>query len=251
MTDGSWAGPRRRAPRAAPGGAAVAPAGRLRRVSDRPDLPRRDVRLGIDVGGTFTDVVAVLPDRFVRGKVRSTPEDPGAAVVAACELAAEELGVELPALLGALERFGLGTTVVTNVLATRSGRRLGMLTTKGFEDLVPLARGNRVSAGGWLLVPPALVERTAILGLDERTDRTGAIRQAVDPAAAVAAATTLVEREGAESIVVSFLWSFRNPANEQAVREAVRQARAPMCPSCSAPTWRPSSGSTSARSSRC
>jgi N-methylhydantoinase A len=196
----------------------------LRRVSDRPAPLPRDVRLGIDVGGTFTDVVAVLPDRFVRGKVRSTPEDPGAAVVAACELAAEQLGVGLPALLGALERFGLGTTVVTNVLATRSGRRLGMLTTLGFEDLVPLARGNRVSAGGWLLVPPALVDRTAILGLDERTDRGGVVRRPVDPAAAVAAATTLVEREGAEAIVVSFLWSFRNPANEQAVRTAVEAA---------------------------
>jgi N-methylhydantoinase A len=185
----------------------------------------RDVRLGIDVGGTFTDVVAVLPDRFVRGKVRSTPEDPGAAVVAACELAASELGVDLPTLLGGLERFGLGTTVVTNVLATRSGRRLGLLTTRGFEDLVPLARGNRIAHGGWLLLPPSLVERTAILGIDERTDRTGAVRVAVDAEQVAAAAATLVEREGVEAIVVSFLWSFRNPANEQAAAAALAAAR--------------------------
>jgi N-methylhydantoinase A len=190
-------------------------------MSAEPAVPLRDARLGIDVGGTFTDVVVALSDRFVRGKVRSTPDDPGAAVVAACELAAAELGVDLPALLGGLERFGLGTTVVTNVLATRSGRRLGMLTTRGFEDLVPLARGNRISAGGWLLVPPSLVERTAIIGMAERTDRTGRVSVPLDPDAVRAAATTLVERESVESIVVSFLWSFRNPANEQAARAAL------------------------------
>jgi N-methylhydantoinase A len=178
-------------------------------------------RLGIDVGGTFTDVVAVLGDRHVRGKVPSTPDDPGAAVVAACELLAGELGTTVADLLGGLERFGLGTTVVTNVLATRSGRRLGLVTTRGFEDLVPLARGNRISADGWLLPPPLLVERTAIVGVVERTDRTGRVLAAVHPEEAASAVALLREREGVEAVVVSFLWSFRNPANERATRDAV------------------------------
>jgi N-methylhydantoinase A len=178
-------------------------------------------RLGIDVGGTFTDIVVVTATRATRGKVRSTPDDPGRAVVAACELAAAEADMELPALLGGVERFGLGTTVVTNVLATRSGRRLGLLTTQGFEDLVPLARGNRVSEDGWLVPPPSLVDRTCIVGIHERTDRDGRVLQAVDGDDVRAAAQRLVAHDGVEAIVVSFLWSFRNPANEDAARAAL------------------------------
>jgi N-methylhydantoinase A len=180
-------------------------------------------RLGIDVGGTFTDVVVVTATTTARGKVRSTPDDPGRAVVDACELAAAEVGADLATLLGGVERFGLGTTVVTNVLATRAGRRLGLLTTRGFEDLVPLARGSRVSEGGWLVPPPSLVDRTCIAGIHERTDREGRVLQPVDRDEVRAAAARLV-RDGVEALVVSFLWSFRNPANEDAARAALAEA---------------------------
>ncbi len=183
------------------------------------------LHLGVDVGGTFTDVVVVDvaaaagPLDAVRGKVPSTPRDPAEGVVAACRLAAETMGLELRGLLGRLRRFGLGTTVVTNVLATHTGRRLGLITTRGFEDLVPLARGNRVSVDGWLEPPPALVERTAIIGLDERTDRSGRVLRPVDVDDARAAAERLLSGSGVQALVVSLLWSFRNPANEIAVRD--------------------------------
>src|SRR5581483_10057393 len=124
-------------------------------------------------------------------------------------------------LLSRLTRFGLGTTVVTNMLATHTGRRLGLLTTAGFEDLIPLARGNRVSDGGWLVPPPQLVDRACIIGVAERMDRDGAVTTPVDVDGAVRAARDLVEAEGVEALVVSFLWSFRNPAHEEAVGAAV------------------------------
>ncbi|HUJ66931.1 MAG TPA: hydantoinase/oxoprolinase N-terminal domain-containing protein, partial [Acidimicrobiales bacterium] len=100
------------------------------------------LRLGVDVGGTFTDVVAIGGVRSVRAKVPSTPRDPARGVLDGCQQVAAEMGLDLRSLLGRVTRLGLGTTVVTNVLATRSGRTLGLITTAGFEDLIPLARGN-------------------------------------------------------------------------------------------------------------
>ena len=84
-------------------------------------------------------------------------------------------------MLGQVSRFGLGTTVVTNVLATRTGRRLGLLTTAGFEDLVPFARGHAVPEDGWLVPPPPLVARDCIVGVHERCNRDGAVTSAIDP----------------------------------------------------------------------
>ena len=123
-----------------------------------------------------------------------------------------------------MDRFGLGTTVVTNVLATRTGAVLGLITTQGFEDLVPLARGNRVSEDGWLLLPPPLVERVHIVGVPERVNRDGVVLAPVDEAAVTVAAKQLVDVEQVDAVVVSLLWSFKNPANERAVRAVVAAA---------------------------
>lgn len=179
--------------------------------------------LGVDVGGTFTDIVVVGTDSPVRTKVPSTPHDPALGVLDAVDAVARAMGLDRGVLLGRLSRFGLGTTVVTNALAMHTGRRLGLLTTKGFEDLVPLARGSRSGEDGWLVAPPSLVDRTCIVGIRERVDRNGAVLEAVDAAQVVAAATRLVERERVETLVISFLWSFRNPANEDAARRAVEE----------------------------
>ena len=182
------------------------------------------LRVGIDVGGTFTDIVGVGASGVTRGKVPSTPRNPAEGVVTACGLLAAELGIALPELLARVDRFGLGTTVVTNVLATRTGARLGLITTQGFEDLVPLARGNRVSEDGWLLLPPPLVERVHIVGVPERVNRDGVVLAAVDEAAVAVAAKQLVDVEQVDAVVVSLLWSFKNPLNERAVRAVVAAA---------------------------
>jgi N-methylhydantoinase A len=182
------------------------------------------LRVGIDVGGTFTDIVGVGASGVTRGKVPSTPRNPAEGVVTACGLLAAELGIALPELLARVDRFGLGTTVVTNVLATRTGARLGLITTQGFEDLAPLARGNRVSEDGWLLLPPPLVERVHIVGVPERVNRDGVVLAPVDEAAVAVAAKQLVDVEQVDAVVVSLLWSFKNPANERAVRAVVAAA---------------------------
>ncbi|HVM63995.1 MAG TPA: hydantoinase/oxoprolinase family protein, partial [Acidimicrobiales bacterium] len=193
-----------------------------------PEAPS-GIRIGIDVGGTFTDIVADWDGGTARGKVPSTPLEPERGVLSACERIAGVFGLELPALLGRVSRFGLGTTVVTNVLATRNGRRLGLITTAGFEDLVPLARGHSVPTGGWLLPPPLLVPRERIVGVRERCTRDGEVSVPVDADEVVRAGEGLVDGEGAEALVVSFLWSFRNGANEAAARDALT-ARFPGLP---------------------
>jgi N-methylhydantoinase A len=191
--------------------------------------PPPRLRIGIDVGGTFTDVVAEWDGGAARGKVPSTPRDPQEGVVAACELMAATLELDLPGLLGRVSRFGLGTTVVTNMLATQTGRRLGLITTAGFEDLVPLARGHSVPQEGWLVPPMLLVPRERIIGVRERANRDGEISVPVDVADVETAGERLVEGASVEALVVSFLWSFRNPANERAARD-VLAARYPATP---------------------
>ena len=158
----------------------------------------------------------------------SDPSDPAGAVIAACELVAADLGLRLDELLAQLTRFGLGTTVVTNVLATRSGRRLGLLTTAGFEDLIPLARGSRVSDGGWLLPPPQLVDRTRIVGIAERIDRDGTVTTPVDVDGAVRAARDLVEPgagEGAGARTASKRSSCRSSGRSGTRRTSRRSVR--------------------------
>src|SRR5262249_42352038 len=144
-------------------------------------------------------------------------------VIDVCRMVAAQAGQTLEALLPRVQRFGLGTTAVTNVLASRTGRRVGLITTMGFEDLVPLARGRRVNEDGWLVMPPAVVDRGAIVGVAERIDRRGAVLQPLDAREAVEAARTLLDG-GVDALAVSFLWSFRNPIHEEQAVAAITDA---------------------------
>ncbi|MEA3134463.1 MAG: N-methylhydantoinase, partial [Gammaproteobacteria bacterium] len=178
--------------------------------------------IGVDVGGTFTDVVLSDGAQVWRAKAPSSTAALGEGVIAACRLVAQRAGTSLEALLPRVARFGLGTTAVTNVIAARTGRRVGLVTTRGFEDLVPIARVRRVPRDGWLVPPDGLIDRDWIVGVIERIDRDGKILQALDRTEVVSAARRLIEEQRVEAIAVSFLWSCANATHEQQAVEAIR-----------------------------
>jgi N-methylhydantoinase A len=180
--------------------------------------------VGIDVGGTFTDAVLTGDDTILRAKAPTTPDDRGRGVIDACRLVASRAGMTLEELLPQVARFGLGTTAVTNVLAERRGRCIGLLTTKGFEDQVPLAKGRKVLDGLWVTRPDPIVPFERIAGIDERIDRDGHVLRPLDTGEVVAAARRLVDEHRIEALAISFLWSFKNPSHEDAAVAAIRQS---------------------------
>ncbi|HEX3842186.1 MAG TPA: hydantoinase/oxoprolinase family protein [Acidimicrobiales bacterium] len=181
------------------------------------------IRLGVDIGGTFTDAVIIDGERSVRAKSLTTVDDLRLGVLDACSLAATRLGTSLDQLLPSVKRFGLGTTEVTNKIATRNWLRVGLVTTLGFEDAVPEARGRFVSEGGWLVPPPQLVDRNCIVGVRERIDRNGTVLQAIDECEVLDKIEHLVADQRIEAVAVSFLWSFLNPTHEVLAVQIIRR----------------------------
>jgi len=201
-------------------------------------LSERDILVGIDVGGTFTDAVMLIGAAYHRAKSPSTYPDIGQGVLSSCRLAAEAAGFDLKTALPRVRRFGLGTTAVTNVIATRGGLRVGLLTTRGFEETLRLARGRVQESGGWLSQAATIVESDAIVGIDERIDRQGSVLKALDPDEVAAAAKYLVGQQRVDSIAISFLWAFLNPVHERRAVQIVRAAT-PGIPITSAAELRP------------
>ncbi len=182
-------------------------------------------RIGIDVGGTFTDLVAIdAGGATMLAKVPSTPEDPSLGVLDGLALLAGRLGLERGALLGETERIVHGTTVATNALLERKGARTGLLTTEGHRDVIEMREGLKDDRYNLRMPPPEqLVPRHLRLGVRERMRADGRVETPLD-AASLDDAIAALREERVEAVAVSYLHAWRDPRHEQATREALHRA---------------------------
>lgn len=189
--------------------------------------------IGVDVGGTFTDLALLADGRAepLIVKTPTVPDDPMAGVWRAIELGAEAVGASVEDLLGRTEKFVHGTTLTTNVLFNRDGARVGLLTTRGFGDQILIMRAKGRVAGLSLAErrhfrrtnkPEPLVDYPLIAEVAERVDWKGAVLVPLDPVEGRRAIEDL-RRNGAEAFAVCLLWSFRNPAHERMLGDLVRR----------------------------
>ncbi|WP_066285440.1 hydantoinase/oxoprolinase family protein [Arthrobacter sp. B6] len=179
--------------------------------------------IGVDVGGTFTDIMLSDGQQSWRSKASTYPQEFGRGVKEACTLVADQVGLSRAEMLSRVDRFGLGTTAVTNVITVQKGRKVGLLTTAGFEDVLSMARGRRASVDGWLEVPWQPVERHCTLGVSERIGQGGVVVEPLNEAQAIEAIDDLVNVQAVEAIAISLLWSFANPVHEDRLAALVRE----------------------------
>src|ERR1700686_2299448 len=182
-------------------------------------------RIGIDVGGTFTDLVAIDPAGVTTlAKVPSAPEDPSLGVLDGLTQLAERLGLYRAALLGATDRIVHGTTVATNALLEHKGARTGLLTTEGHRDVVEMREGLKDDRYNLRMPPPEqLVPRRLRLPVRERIRADGRIETGLDPQS-LDAAISVLEDEGVEAVAVCYLHAWRDPRHERMTAEALARA---------------------------
>ena len=181
-------------------------------------------KIGIDVGGTFTDFVVVdesSQPRFF--KTPSTPDDPSIGVMSGLQEAAADYELSLDRFLASTELVIHGSTVATNTLVERKGASVGLLTTDGFRDLLEMREGLKEDRYNLRMTPvEPLAARYLRAGVPERVRADGRVEQHLDEAALEEALDRLV-REGAESLAVCFLFSYLNPAHEQLAWQAIHR----------------------------
>lgn len=183
-------------------------------------MPKSRLVLGVDVGGTFTDVVAVDEEgNKWTAKSPSSPADPSIGVANAIEKIAAVIGSPVEEIIPQTDRFVYGTTVATNALLQRKGSDMAVITTRGFRDTLLLRRMRR--EGGfdiWSHAHVPIVPRRRIYEVSERLDHKGDIVTPLDEDGVREVASEL-RRIGIESVAVCLLFSPLNPIHEQRVAE--------------------------------
>lgn len=181
-------------------------------------------KIGIDVGGTFTDFLLALEDGSSKiYKVLSTPQDPSIATMTGLEEIASDQNMSLEEFLRHVAVIVHGTTVTTNAVLTYTGAKTALLTTKGLRDALEMRRGIREEQynNRFENVEP-LVERYLRLPIEERLDYSGKVVLALN-IADVSAAVDLMRDEGVEAIAICFMNSFANNRHEEETAKIIRK----------------------------
>jgi N-methylhydantoinase A len=174
-----------------------------------------EARLGVDVGGTFTDLVALVDGRLITAKVPTTPKNQARGVVSALDV--------VRSALGAVASFAHGSTVATNALLERRGARTALVTTEGFRDVIEIGRQNRPALYDLTRDrPAALVPRELRFTVRERMGRDGVLVPLDEDS--VGAAVEACREANVEAVAVCLLFGFLHPEHEQRVGKALREA---------------------------
>ncbi len=177
------------------------------------------VKLGVDVGGTFTDLMLFVEEsgQIFRAKTPSTPQDPSVGVLAGIDKICQLAGI----VPSAITHIMHGTTVATNAVLEGKGARVGLITTEGLKQILHLARSQTPGPlAGWIIMikpdPPAAVEDTR--EVKERIDAGGQVVRPLDEKQAQEVIRDLVT-SGVEALTIAFINSYTNPVHERRVRE--------------------------------
>jgi N-methylhydantoinase A len=182
----------------------------------------RRVRIGVDVGGTFTDFVLVDEDRdlIFTGKQLTTPNDPSAAIMEGVTRLLRESETDP----GDVHSLVHGTTLITNTIIERTGAKVGLVTTEGHRDALEMGKEIRYDLYDLFLeAPPTLVPRHLRRTVAERMSPDGEVLLEFDKLGFIDIARALVDEEKVEAIAVSFMHAYRNPAHEHAAKEILTE----------------------------
>ncbi|MEN9727021.1 MAG: hypothetical protein RL434_1387, partial [Pseudomonadota bacterium] len=204
---------------------------------------------GLDIGGTFTDCVLIDEHgQLTISKAPSTPGNFAEGVLEALRRAGERVGLALPQLLDSITMLNHGTTAGTNAIIQRKGARVGLITTRGHNDVIHIMRGSRGLSGQDIKLivhipesskPDPIIPKRLIRGVSERVDCFGRVVVNLNEDEVRAAIRSLLD-EGAEALAVCFLWSFLAPAHERRVKEIAAEMAPALYVTCShelAPKW--------------
>ena len=204
---------------------------------------------GLDIGGTFTDCVIVDDHgRVVSTKAPSTPGDFAEGLMNALQAAARKCGRPVSALLSETALVSHGTTVGTNAIVQKRGARVGLVTTRGHNDVIHIMRGSRGLDGREVRQvvhipesrkPTPIVPKRLVRGVSERVDCFGNVVVALNEAQAEQAIRELLAQD-VDAIAICFLWSFLEPAHERRVKAMVQDLAPGLFVTCShelVPKW--------------
>ncbi|GAA5231629.1 hydantoinase/oxoprolinase family protein [Verticiella sediminum] len=180
----------------------------------------RTTRIGVDIGGTFTDFVLHDEARGITrtGKRPTTPEQPSRAIVEGIERLLAETGTSA----GQIADIVHGTTLITNTVLERTGAKVGLLATAGLRDVLEMGRESRYDVDDLFMQPvPVLVARQLRRGIGGRLRADGGEQEPLDEQAVAREVRALVEDHGIEALAIAFMHAYRNPAHERRAREIV------------------------------